>query len=128
MGKKILNIVFSFALLAFASSAQAAEASLRDVVVLFDPVKGDFHSELYQSMLGEFGQMKMHQSCPRIRVQAFRTVQCVINSKIIELGTIGNKNGVDGSITGYSVKWSRKVELIKTRDSIDGSVYSLKVQ
>lgn len=108
--------------------ALADQLKLQDVVVLFDPAKGDFHSELYQSLVGEFAHMKMHKSCPKIRVQAFRTIQCVIDdSKVIELGTIGNKNGVDGSSTGYSVKWSRKVKLIKTHDAEDGETFSLRV-
>ncbi|MEZ0392370.1 MAG: hypothetical protein ACAH59_09155 [Pseudobdellovibrionaceae bacterium] len=131
MKHSFLKIALSFLsfFLAATSMADTSDAPLvRDVVALYDTVQGKFKVDLYRSMVGEFSSMKMDQSCPQIKVEKFKIVYCVKNSKEIEVGTLGSKNGVDGGMTGYSIRWKKDVKILSSSDAVDGAVYSLQVR
>lgn len=100
--------------------------TLKDVTVLYDSFERDFSPFLFHWIMGEALDMKMHDSCKKIRVNE-GIVSCISASGAsVVVGQLGSKVGNQQEWQAIQVKWNNKVKILETKVN-DRSVFQLMI-
>ncbi|MBN8537720.1 MAG: hypothetical protein J0M15_11760 [Deltaproteobacteria bacterium] len=87
----------------------------QDIVVLFDMADREFMPFFFYNIMGDFQDMKMHDSCKTIKVNTQMKPEAVVcvsaQYRETVVGTLSNSGVQIEEFKGYNVNWNGKTTL-----------------